>query len=81
MTFLKDFIESFTTLPKPCFQIYMVFVRKIEDGVLTSCNNTAQILWQRKYYKGSELFVGNDIRYFFSQDYLLFLKNVITKTY
>ena len=78
--YFKDFSGFYISNDKKrVFKTYKGFVRKIEDGVLTSCNNAAQILWQRKYYNGSKPFVGNGIRYIFSQDYFEFFEECYKK--
>jgi aminoglycoside 3-N-acetyltransferase len=53
---------------------YKGYVRKIEDGIVTSCNSAADILWNRRIYKGSKPLMGNGIRYIFSTEYFDFFK-------
>ena len=59
---------------KKIYKSYKGYVRKLEDGIITSCNNAAEILWDRKIYKGSKPLSGNGIRYIFSNDYFSFFK-------
>ncbi len=37
-------------------------------------NNAADILWDKKFYKGSKPLSGNGIRYIFSNDYFAYFK-------
>ena len=60
---------------KRSLKTYKGFVRKVEDGVMTSCNNAGEILWDKKLYKGCKPLSGNGIRYIFSNDYFSFFKD------
>ena len=59
---------------KKLVKTYKGYVRKIEDGIITSCNSAAEILWDRRIYKGSKPLSGNGIRYVFSSEYFDFFK-------
>jgi aminoglycoside 3-N-acetyltransferase len=59
---------------KKFFKTYKGYVRKLENGIVTSCNNAANILWERKLYKGCQPKSGNGIRYIFTNDYFNFFK-------
>ena len=59
---------------KKLLKTYKGYVRKIDDGIITSCNNAAEVLWDRGIYKGSKPLLGNGIRYVYSNDYFNFFK-------
>jgi len=74
--YYKDFTGYYIGIDKKkVLKTYKGYVRKVEDGVITSCNNAADILWDKKFYKGSKPLSGNGIRYIFSNDYFSYFKN------
>ena len=64
---------------KKLLKTYKGYVRKTEDGIITSCNNAAEVLWDRGIYKGSKPLSGNGIRYIYSNDYFNFFKECYNK--
>lgn len=59
---------------KKLLKTYKGYVRKIEDGIITSCNNAGEILWDSKIYKGYKPLLGNGIRYIYANEYFAFFK-------
>ncbi len=61
------------------FKKYKGFVRNLEQNIQTSCNNAAEILWNKKIYKGNKPFIGNGIRYIYANEYFNFFKECYEK--
>lgn len=59
---------------------YTLFVRKIEDGVLTEVDLTGELLWKNRIYSGSNPFEGNGLRTANARDVFDFVtKEIINK--
>ena len=73
--YYKDFTGYYIDADKKkLLKTYKGYVRKTEDGIITSCNNAAEVLWDRGIYKGSKPLLGNGIRYIYSSEYFNFFK-------
>ena len=56
-----------------------IFVRKIEDGIVTDVNNMEKLLWSKNFYKGHNLNSSKGLRTIFANDIFLTTKEVIIK--
>ena len=73
--YFKDFTGYYIDAnQKKTLKTYKGFVRNSQDGIETTCNNAAEVLWERGNYKGSKPLQGNGLRYIYSNDYFNFFK-------
>jgi aminoglycoside 3-N-acetyltransferase len=56
-----------------------IFVRKIEEGVVTDVNNMEKLLWAKNFYKGHNLNSSKGLRTILVNDIFLATKEVIIK--
>ena len=56
-----------------------IFVRKIEEGIVTDVNNMEKLLWSKNFYKGHNLNSSKGLRTIFANDIFLATKEVIIR--
>ena len=74
--FSGDYINKNNVNSKKTYSIY---VRKLEDGVLTHVNPMGEILWKEGIYTGSKPFTNNGFRIANCNDIFSCVQNVIKK--
>ena len=58
---------------------YSIYVRKLEDGVITHVNPMGEILWKEGIYNGSKAFTNSGFRLANCNDIFSCVQNVIKK--
>ena len=56
-----------------------IFVRKIEEGVMTDVHNMEKLLWSKNFYKGHNLNSSKGLRTILAKDVFLATEEVINK--
>lgn len=56
-----------------------IFVRKIDDGIVTDVNNMEKLLWSKNLYKGHNINSSKGLRTILANDIFLATKEVINK--
>ena len=59
--------------------IATIFVRKIEEGIVTDVNNMEKLLWSKNFYKGHNLNSSKGLRTILAKDIFLTTQEVIIK--
>ena len=78
--FFKNFYGTYEDLNRNTNNITAtVFVRKIEDGIVTDVNNMEKLLWSKNFYKGHNLNSSKGLRTILANDIFLATKEVIKK--
>jgi aminoglycoside 3-N-acetyltransferase len=56
-----------------------IFVRKIDDGIVTDVSNMEKFLWSKNFYKGHNLNSSKGLRTILADDIFFTTKEVINK--
>jgi|688.fasta_scaffold196895_2 aminoglycoside 3-N-acetyltransferase len=78
--FFKSFYGTYEDLNRKKSNVTAnIFVRKIEDGIVTDVNNMEKLLWSKNFYKGHNLNSSKGLRTILAHDIFLATKEVINK--
>ena len=68
--FYKKFTGKYTDkFKKTSLKEYKGYVRKLNEGVLTTLDPAGDLLWSKNLYKGFKPFQENGLRYVYAKDY------------
>lgn len=78
--FFKNFYGIYEDLNRNTNNVTAtIFVRKIDDGIVTDVNNMEKLLWSKNFYKGHNLNSSKGLRVILANDIFLATKEVIDK--
>ena len=56
---------------------YEIFVRNLEQGILTDVNNAGDLMWDQGLYKGDKPNIGSGLRVINAQEMFNFVSSLI----
>jgi hypothetical protein len=55
---------------------YLGYVRNLDKNIVSTLNPAADLLWEKKLYKGNRPFINNGLRFISSKNYFNFFSKL-----